>query len=50
MISSRPAYAEVDNRLMSLQLVSQGLTNAVMFTADGEKCNRRKSSIKGNHR
>lgn len=33
---SGPAYAEVDNRLMSLQLVSQGLTNAVMFTADGE--------------
>ncbi|MEO8045605.1 MAG: TonB-dependent receptor [Spartobacteria bacterium] len=33
---SGPAYAEVDNRLMSLQLVSQGLTDAVMFTADGE--------------
>ncbi|MBA3833942.1 MAG: TonB-dependent receptor, partial [Chthoniobacterales bacterium] len=33
---SGPAYAGVDNRLMSLQLVSQGLTNAVMFTADGE--------------
>lgn len=33
---SGPAYANVDNRLMSLQLVSQGLTNAVMFTADGE--------------
>ncbi len=33
---SGPAYAQVDNRLMSLQLVSQGLTNAVMFTADGE--------------
>jgi hypothetical protein len=33
---SGPAYARVDNRLMSLQLVSQGLTNAVMFTADGE--------------
>nr|MBA2431827.1 TonB-dependent receptor [Chthoniobacterales bacterium] len=31
-----PAYEDVDNRLMSLQLVSQGLTNAVMFTADGE--------------
>ena len=29
-------FAGVDNRLMSLQLVSQGLTNAVMFTADGE--------------
>ena len=33
---SGPAFAGVDNRLMSLQLVSQGLTNAVMFTADGE--------------
>jgi hypothetical protein len=33
---SGPAYPNVDNRLMSLQLVSQGLTNAVMFTADGE--------------
>jgi hypothetical protein len=33
---SGPAFATVDNRLMSLQLVSQGLTNAVMFTADGE--------------
>lgn len=33
---SGPAYKNVDNRLMSLQLVSQGLTNAVMFTADGE--------------
>src|SRR6478672_5284927 len=26
-----PAYASVDNRLMSLQLVSQGLTDAVIF-------------------
>jgi hypothetical protein len=33
---SGPAFANVDNRLMSLQLVSQGLTDAVMFTADGE--------------
>ncbi|MGH8092803.1 MAG: TonB-dependent receptor [Chthoniobacterales bacterium] len=33
---SGPAYEKVDNRLMSLQLVSQGLTNAVMFTANGE--------------
>jgi hypothetical protein len=31
-----PAYAGVDNRLMSLQLVSQGLTDSVIFTADGE--------------
>jgi hypothetical protein len=33
---SGPAYAGVDDRLMSLQLVSQGLTDAVIFTADGE--------------
>ncbi len=33
---SGPGFKGVDNRLMSLQLVSQGLTNAVMFTADGE--------------
>ena len=33
---SGPTFAGVDHRLMSLQLVSQGLTNAVMFKADGE--------------
>jgi hypothetical protein len=33
---SGPIYSTVDNRLMSLRLVSQGLTNAVMFKADGE--------------
>ena len=33
---SGPVFQSVDNRLMSLQLVSQGLTNAVMFRADGE--------------
>ena len=33
---SGPAFATVDNRLMSLQLVEQGLTDAAMFTADGE--------------
>src|SRR5437867_3562109 len=33
-------FAGVDNRLMSLQLVSQGLTDAVMFTADGETVQR----------
>jgi hypothetical protein len=31
-----PAFAGIDNRLMSLQLVEQGLTNAAMFTAEGE--------------
>jgi hypothetical protein len=33
---SGPAYEGVDNRLMSLQLVSQDLTTTVMFTAEGE--------------
>jgi hypothetical protein len=33
---SGPLFQKVDNRLISLQLVSQGLTNAVMFKADGE--------------
>ncbi len=33
---SGPAFAGVDNRLMSLQLVEQNLTDAAMFTAAGE--------------
>ncbi|MFO1487010.1 MAG: TonB-dependent receptor [Verrucomicrobiota bacterium] len=33
---SGPAFAGVDNRLMALQLVEQGLTDAAMFTANGE--------------
>ncbi|HEV3257156.1 MAG TPA: hypothetical protein VG013_09775, partial [Gemmataceae bacterium] len=33
---SGPAFAEVDNRLMTVQLVAQGLTDAAMFTAGGE--------------
>lgn len=33
---SGPAFAGTDNRLMSLQLVQQRLTNAVVFTAAGE--------------
>jgi hypothetical protein len=31
-----PVFQQVDNRLMSLQLVSRGLTDAVMFKADGD--------------
>ncbi len=31
-----PAFAGVDNRLMALQLVEHDLTEAAMFTADGE--------------
>lgn len=31
-----PAFARVDNRIMSLQLVERGLANSAMFTADGE--------------
>ncbi|MDX1953764.1 MAG: TonB-dependent receptor [Verrucomicrobiota bacterium] len=33
---SGEAFHHVDNRLMSLQLVKEGLANAAMFTADGE--------------
>ena len=33
---SGPAFSGVDNRLMALQLVEQWLTEAAMFTADGE--------------
>lgn len=33
---SGPEFEKVDNRIMSLQLVSQGLTKAAMFRADGE--------------
>jgi hypothetical protein len=33
---SGPAFDGVDNRLMALQLVQQWLTEAAMFTADGE--------------
>ena len=33
---SGPAFQGVDNRLMSLQLLEQGLTDVAMFTASGE--------------
>jgi len=33
---SGPDFAQVDNRLMSLQLVHCGLANAAMFTAEGK--------------
>lgn len=33
---SGPAFAHVDNRLLSLHLVKHGLTNAVMFAPSGE--------------
>lgn len=33
---SGPCFADVDNRLMSLQLIQQGLTRAVMFSPEGE--------------
>src|SRR5438445_3217924 len=31
-----PAFPNMDNRVMSLQLVTQGLTDSAMFTANGE--------------
>ncbi len=33
---SGPAFKGLDNRLITLRLVQDGLTNAAMFTADGE--------------
>jgi hypothetical protein len=33
---SGPRFANVDNRLMSLQLVKNGMTDAVMFGPDGK--------------
>ncbi|HVZ92913.1 MAG TPA: hypothetical protein VG797_00230 [Phycisphaerales bacterium] len=33
---SGPAFPGIDNRLMSLELVKRGYTDAAMFTADGE--------------
>jgi hypothetical protein len=33
---SGPAFPSIDNRLMSLQLVEQGLTDAAMFTSSGD--------------
>jgi hypothetical protein len=33
---SGPAFTGVDNRLMSLELLEHGLTDAIMFTAEGE--------------
>src|SRR5271157_555705 len=33
---SGPAFARADNRLMALQLVQSGLTNAALFTSDGQ--------------
>lgn len=34
-----PKFVEVDNRIMALQLVLQGLTQAALFRADGEVVN-----------
>jgi hypothetical protein len=33
---SGPAFADVDNRLMALRLVEQGMTRGAMFNADGD--------------
>lgn len=33
---SGPAFVNIDNRLVTLQLVEEGLTDGAMFTADGE--------------
>lgn len=36
---SGPDFAQIDNRLMALQLVTQGLTKAALFRANGEVVN-----------
>lgn len=36
---SGPSFAKVDNRIMALQLVTQGLTKAALFRADGDVIN-----------
>jgi hypothetical protein len=36
---SGPSFAKVDNRIMALQLVTEGLTKAALFRADGEVVN-----------
>ncbi len=36
---SGPSFQQVDNRIMALQLVTQGLTKAALFRADGEVIN-----------
>ncbi len=36
---SGPDFADVDDRIMALQLVTQNLTNAALFRADGEIVN-----------
>ena len=41
---SGPAFAGVDNRLMSLQLVQQRLTNAVLFSPSARSSSRRSCS------
>ena len=42
---SGPAFTGVDNRLMALQLVEQWLTEAAMFTADGESDHSRRTAL-----
>ena len=45
-----PAFPDVDNRLMmSFQLVSRGLTSAVMFLADGETVQPAEVSLQKGH-
>jgi len=43
----RPAFPADRHRLMSCQLVEQGLTDASMLTAMARSCSRRRSSISG---
>jgi hypothetical protein len=43
---SGPRFADVDNRLMSLQLVKNGMTDAVMFDPQDETYFRQQYYIK----
>ncbi len=45
---SGPEFVTVDNRLMALQLVSQGLTKAALFRANGEVINAAEAFYKKN--
>jgi hypothetical protein len=45
---SGPEFAKVDNRIMALQLVTQGLTKAALFRANGDVINAAEAFYKKN--
>ena len=44
-----PAFENVDNRLLSLQLVKNGMTEAVIFSPDGKKPSGSRCTIQEEH-